>query len=403
MALAPLQDEWWDDPENQPIGPRNRGEEWWNRGLPPEQWTDFPPPGWGTGGGVAGPGQLPVGFPGQVGTLEPGRTYNPVEGWDTGKLNDPNRTAGIGGKADAKYDFMRWVQNTGITGAQARGNLNRFTDDPNMRALYPNARVVGDDKIDFGDGFGPVDVIRGSDQGWWWGPDADAGKGGPSPPSDGGPRSPGGLQPYDPGGQGRPIPGGDQHGDLVAPWTKEFQYANYDPAAAFTETFNPEAYVAPEWTGEFKAPTAEEAMAEPGTQFELAEGQKGIERSAAAGGTLLTGGTLKDLAKYRQGVAAQRYGDVYGRRAGEYQQRVGEFEAGKAHGLAAYGANLGAKQAAYGSRRDVNQEAYQRGRDIWQTGYGKARQEFDLARDVFERNQEKKFNRLRSLAELGRF
>lgn len=52
---------------------------------------------------------------------------------------------------------------------------------------------------------------------------------------------------------------------------------------------------------------------DPGFQFALEQGQQGIERSAAAKGTLLTGGTLKDLAKYTTGAALQNYDQAFRR------------------------------------------------------------------------------------------
>lgn len=47
----------------------------------------------------------------------------------------------------------------------------------------------------------------------------------------------------------------------------------------------------------------------PGYQFGLEEGLKGIERSQFARGTGLTGGALKELARYAGGYADQAYGD----------------------------------------------------------------------------------------------
>jgi len=54
----------------------------------------------------------------------------------------------------------------------------------------------------------------------------------------------------------------------------------------------------------------------PGYQFRLREGQKAMERSAAAGGGLVSGKTLKGLMEFGQGVAGQTYGDEYNRLAG---------------------------------------------------------------------------------------
>jgi len=72
------------------------------------------------------------------------------------------------------------------------------------------------------------------------------------------------------------------------------------------------------WTKEFQAPTAQDALNSPGFQFALGEGLKGIQNSAAARGTLLSGGTLKGLENYAIGTSLQNYGDVYNRSMGEY-------------------------------------------------------------------------------------
>ena len=47
----------------------------------------------------------------------------------------------------------------------------------------------------------------------------------------------------------------------------------------------------------------------PGYQFRLSEGLKALERSAAARGTLLSGGTLKGMQRYAQDVASTEYGN----------------------------------------------------------------------------------------------
>ena len=70
----------------------------------------------------------------------------------------------------------------------------------------------------------------------------------------------------------------------------------------------------------FKPPTGEEALRDdPGYQFRLQQGQKALETSAAARGGLLSGGTLKGIQDYAQGLASQEYGNVYARRLGENQ------------------------------------------------------------------------------------
>jgi len=54
-------------------------------------------------------------------------------------------------------------------------------------------------------------------------------------------------------------------------------------------------------------------QADPGYAFRLAEGQKALERSAAAGGRFLGGATLKALTRYGQGMGSQEFGNAYNR------------------------------------------------------------------------------------------
>lgn len=52
---------------------------------------------------------------------------------------------------------------------------------------------------------------------------------------------------------------------------------------------------------------------DPGYQFRMDEGQKALEHSAAARGGLLSGATLKAIAKYSQNVASDEYGNAHNR------------------------------------------------------------------------------------------
>ncbi len=52
---------------------------------------------------------------------------------------------------------------------------------------------------------------------------------------------------------------------------------------------------------------------DPAYQFNLEQGQQALERSAAARGTLMSGGTLKDLTNYSQGAASNEYSNAYNR------------------------------------------------------------------------------------------
>ena len=52
---------------------------------------------------------------------------------------------------------------------------------------------------------------------------------------------------------------------------------------------------------------------DPGYQFRLAEGQRGLEKSAAARGGLLSGRAAKDMEAYSQGMGAQEWGNAFSR------------------------------------------------------------------------------------------
>lgn len=64
---------------------------------------------------------------------------------------------------------------------------------------------------------------------------------------------------------------------------------------------------------------------DPGYAFRMAEGQKALERSAAARGGLQSGGTLKALTQYAQGVASDEYGKAYERFNADRDRRFGRL------------------------------------------------------------------------------
>lgn len=107
------------------------------------------------------------------------------------------------------------------------------------------------------------------------------------------------------------------------------------------------------WTGNFQAPTAAEAEATPGYQFQLQQGQQALESSAAARGGLLSTGTGKQLEQFGQGLASTNYNDVYNRAMQQYQQKYGEFQQGQSNiynrlmGIGQTG--LGATQTSVGA------------------------------------------------------
>jgi hypothetical protein len=99
------------------------------------------------------------------------------------------------------------------------------------------------------------------------------------------------------------------------------------------------------WTTPFKARSPEEITKDPAYQFQLKQGAEALQRSAAARGTLLTGGTLKDLEGYAQGLASTFNDKYYNRDIGEYQMANGIFnqnqqnQFGRLAGVAGIGAD----------------------------------------------------------------
>ena len=85
------------------------------------------------------------------------------------------------------------------------------------------------------------------------------------------------------------------------------------------------------WTQQFHTPTAAEAAAYPGEQFMLNQGQQAIQRSAAAQGGLLSGGTAKALNNYAQGVASTDYQNVYNNQFQNYLQNYNQFQNNQAN------------------------------------------------------------------------
>jgi hypothetical protein len=123
-----------------------------------------------------------------------------------------------------------------------------------------------------------------------------------------------------------PSPNPGTIGGILSPFTGTFtpptpQYGLVPPTPEFhPPTYTPPpAFSYPDFAYEgFVAPTAQDALNDPGYQFARDEGQQAIERSKAAGGVLNTGGTLKDILAWGQNYAATRYNDVYGRRRDTY-------------------------------------------------------------------------------------
>lgn len=67
-------------------------------------------------------------------------------------------------------------------------------------------------------------------------------------------------------------------------------------------------------------------QADPGYAFRLAEGQKALDRQAAARGGLISGGALKAAQRYGQEMGSQEYTNAFNRYQTERQARLGPLQ-----------------------------------------------------------------------------
>ena len=89
-------------------------------------------------------------------------------------------------------------------------------------------------------------------------------------------------------------------------------------------------------------------QADPGYAFRLGEGQKALERSAAARGGLISGGALKAATRYGQDAASQEYQNAFNRYQTNRSNQLQPLGNLMASGQSA-ASNQGAAAGAYGT------------------------------------------------------
>ena len=78
--------------------------------------------------------------------------------------------------------------------------------------------------------------------------------------------------------------------------------------------------------GEFSRPFGmNDFQADPGYAFRLQQGQQALERSASARGGVLSGGALKGIDRFGQGMASQEYEAAYNRFMNNRSQRYNQL------------------------------------------------------------------------------
>ena len=80
-----------------------------------------------------------------------------------------------------------------------------------------------------------------------------------------------------------------------------------------------------------------EFTADPGYGFRLTEGQKALDRQAAARGGLISGGALKAAQRYGQEMGSQEYTNAFNRYQTERQARLGPLQSLAGVGQSAVG------------------------------------------------------------------
>jgi hypothetical protein len=90
----------------------------------------------------------------------------------------------------------------------------------------------------------------------------------------------------------------------------------------------------------------------PGYQFRFNEGQRAVEGSAASKGMLMSGGTLKDVTRFGQGVAADDFNQSFNRTASvaaggqQANQALGTLGANASSGIADLYTQIGNSRAS---------------------------------------------------------
>jgi hypothetical protein len=102
--------------------------------------------------------------------------------------------------------------------------------------------------------------------------------------------------------------------------------------------------------------SAADFQTDPGYEFRLAEGQKALDRSAAASGKLFSGGTLKANDRYNQDFASNEYGNAFNRFNTNKMNRYNMLsnQAGMGQLSASQTAQLGANTANNVSQNTIN-------------------------------------------------
>ncbi len=141
--------------------------------------------------------------------------------------------------------------------------------------------------------------------------------------------------------------------------------ANYPPPTPQTAPVLPQSPQAPPLPGaprptsygSFAPPNPADVANDPYYQFRLSEGLKQQQASAAARGTLLTGGFQKALQGYSQGLASEEAGKAFDRSLAAYDTNRQTNAQNFGQQMGSYEGSLGGYDRQYRAGRDVYGDA----------------------------------------------
>ena len=255
----------------------------------------------------------------------------------------------------------------------------------------------------------------------------------------------------------QPLPGMGTGGGVATPNLTPWSYKDFNYDIRQPEGYQASQFAAPDkftymnfdQPGAFRPPSEAEMMADPAYKASLGAGQQAIEGSAARSGTLRTGGTLKDLAKFGAELGTQTYDKIYGRRASEYDRAYGiskdvygtnranaaeNYDRNFRTGFDVHNANEAARLGGYQASTDASLRgqqlgfeaatgAYDRNRQNAKEGwesqqemaraaaaaanagnerdYQRAMDQYQMAYGIFQNNQATQFDRMMAMTQLG--
>ena len=210
------------------------------------------------------------------------------------------------------------------------------------------------------------------------------------------------------GGQGQAMANYSGFGAAPAPFGET--YSTLARPASLSQPYTPLArpaglqgpYVPPTWQGgdfvapakpgaletPYALPTQAELEASPGYLASQTAMQRGIERSAAAKGTVLSGGFVgRALPRAMGEQAGQAYQNMVGQTLGARQQQSGEYQADYGNAFGKYQQKYGQFQDAAtlgGQARGINESAYmnQAGLDAQARGMNEQAYDADSSRNM---------------------